>query len=53
MKMIKLDMKNYTKHRKSSLTQQEKEARIYALAEKLKVKIGGKENGHAVRDSKG
>jgi hypothetical protein len=28
------------------LTQQEKEARIYAQAEKLKIKIGGKSNGH-------
>ena len=42
MKTIKLDMKNYTRKRKSELTQQEKEARLYALAENLKVKIGGK-----------
>lgn len=34
-------------------TRQEKEARLYALAEKIGVKIGGMDHGLTERDSKG
>jgi hypothetical protein len=50
---IKLDMKNYNLPRKSCLTQSEKEARLYALAQKLRIKIGGSDSGLTERDSKG
>ena len=41
---IKLNMSEYTQRKqfgRTSLTQREKEARIYAMAKKLHVKIGG------------
>lgn len=49
---IKLEMSEY-KHRPgcSVLTEQEKKARLYALAEKLGVQIGGKD-GRTERNSK-
>lgn len=42
-KGIKLNMEEYQKRKnfgRTSLTQQEKEARLYALAKKLNVQIG-------------
>lgn len=38
-KTIKLDMADYIPPRRIKYTQQEKEARIYAMAKKLNVKI--------------
>lgn len=45
VKSIKLNMTEYQQRKqlgRCTLSQQEKEARLYALAKKLGVKIGGK-----------
>lgn len=47
--MIELDMEEY----KNRYTKTEKIKRLYRLAEKLNVQIGGEEDGHSIRDSKG
>ena len=44
-KTIKLDMNDFQQRKqygRTPLTQKEKEARIYALADKMKIKIGDK-----------
>jgi len=47
--MIELDMEEY----KNRYTKTEKIKRLYRLAEKLNVQIGGEEDGHTDGDSEG